>query len=1120
MSGCPVLRAPRGSCRRWGVLGLAVVMLFACDASAAPIPIRAAPVPAKVQAMPQRIDDFESAAAWRPVPADGVEMKLSTDSGVSGRALRIDFKFVKGGGYAVLHRDLAIDLPENYRFTFRLRGECRPNNLEFKLIDSTGANVWWCNRRDFVFPEAWSTEVIKQRHISFAWGPAGGGELRHAAALEFAITAGQGGEGTVWLDDLELTALPPPGGTPPPIRAVATSERAGHSPQMAIDGDPLTSWASGPRDKRPYLELDLGVEREFGGVVLDWEEGLEASAYVIDASYDRAHWRVLRTVAAGNGGRDALRLPEAEGRWLRLRVLNFATLGEVALNELTLMPLEWGETPERFFEWMAKQAPRGSFPRSVGGEQGYWTVVGDAAGDADEGLLGEDGLLEMGKRRASLEPFLFVNGRLVTWADVHSEQRLEGESQMSDGDWPLPRVDWKGAPLELSVTAFAIPDSSKLPAAARPLAGASTRLVARYRVRNPGPRPVAATLFLAVRPFQVNPPAQFLNTAGGVAAVHDIGRRGTTVRINDAYGFACVTPPTSFGATTYDQGGVVGFLRAGKPPRGSHSHDPQGTASAAAGWRLALEPGGETSVSVVVPLHESPAPLPAGAGERAVTAALAAVRADWETHRRGIVITAGSDSAREILVRAAHDSSRGLELRLPFNAATASIWPQLGYILVNRDGAAIQPGSRSYERSWIRDGSLTSSALLRLGHADIVKAFIEWFAPFQYGDGKVPCCVDHRGSDPVPEHDSHGEFIYLVAEYHRYTGDRALAEKMWPHVRAAAAYLDSLRSQRRGPEWQAPDKREFFGLLPPSISHEGYSAKPMHSYWDDLFALRGYKDAVYLAGVLGHDADRARLEKSRDEFAHDLAASVRAAMAVHKIDYVPGCADLGDFDATSTTIALNPVQAGDVLPREAIERTFERYWEFFRDRRDGKKDWEAYTPYELRTVGAFVRLGWRDRAAELLQYLLEGQRPAGWRQWPEVVWKDLRAPHFLGDLPHTWVGSDYVRSVLDMLAYVRESDDALVVGAGVPRSWIEGAGLTVRGLPTPYGPLSYTMRSTGDGVEVAVEGGLKVPQGGVVLAPPVLKPFRSATIDGRAAVPTPGGEVVAHTVPARVVFRP
>src|SRR6185436_3465685 len=258
---------------------------------------------------------------------------------------------------------------------------------------------------------------------------------------------------------------------------------------------------------------------------------------------------------------------------------------------------------------------------------------------------------------------------------------------------------------------------------------------------------------------------------------------------------------------------------------------------------------------------------------------------------------------------------------------------------------------------------------------------------------------------------------------------------MWPHVRAAALHLDSLRSLRRTPEWRTRENAPFYGLLPPSISHEGYSAKPMHSYWDDLFALRGFRDAADLAGALGQDADEARFARARDEFAKDLSASVNAAMKVHGIDFIPGCADLGDFDATSTTIALSPVQAGDVLPRAALERTFERYWEFFVKRRDGKEPWDAFTPYEIRNIGAFVRLGWRDRAQELLKFFMAYRRPAGWRQWPEVVFKEERANRFLGDLPHTWVGSDFVRSVIDLLAYERESDDALVLGAGVPASW-------------------------------------------------------------------------------------
>jgi len=82
-------------------------------------------------------------------------------------------------------------------------------------------------------------------------------------------------------------------------------------------------------------------------------------------------------------------------------------------------------------------------------------------------------------------------------------------------------------------------------------------------------------------------------------------------------------------------------------------------------------------------------------------------------------------------------------------------------ILISRDGAALRPGTRSYARSWIRDGAMMSAALLRLGHEDAAREYLAWYAPYQFKNGKVPCCVDARGSDPVPENDSHGELIYL-----------------------------------------------------------------------------------------------------------------------------------------------------------------------------------------------------------------------------------------------------------------------------------------------------------------------------------------------------------------------
>ena len=45
-----------------------------------------------------------------------------------------------------------LDLPWNYEFSFSVRGEAPTNTLEFKLVDGSGASVWWSNNPNFNFP--------------------------------------------------------------------------------------------------------------------------------------------------------------------------------------------------------------------------------------------------------------------------------------------------------------------------------------------------------------------------------------------------------------------------------------------------------------------------------------------------------------------------------------------------------------------------------------------------------------------------------------------------------------------------------------------------------------------------------------------------------------------------------------------------------------------------------------------------------------------------------------------------------------------------------------------------------------------------------------------------------
>jgi hypothetical protein len=242
-------------------------------------------------------------------------------------------------------------------------------------------------------------------------------------------------------------------------------------------------------------------------------------------------------------------------------------------------------------------------------------------------------------------------------------------------------------------------------------------------------------------------------------------------------------------------------------------------------------------------------------------------------------------------------------------------------------------------------------------------------------------------------------------------------------------------------------------------------------------------------------------------------------MANHRIDFLPGSVELGDFDATSTTVAVTPVGERTQLPQAALERTFERYYQqSIRARREGREPWEGYTPYEWRTVGTFVRLGWKERAHEAIELFFSHQRPPAWNHWAEVVFRDPKTPRFIGDMPHTWVGSDFIRSTLDLFAYERDSDGTLVVGAGIPAEWVtRDPGVVIEGLRTYYGPLNLRMRGEGNTVRVRLGGGLRVPPGGVVVRSPLSRPIRRATVNGHPASAS-AEQVIINRLPAEIVL--
>ena len=967
------------------------------------------------------LDDFKNLAPWQASASDQVQARIQHDA--TG-AMCLHYDFGRVSGYAVARRALPLDLPAHFGFTLRLHGQGAANAFQVKWLDASGDNVWWRNLPGFVPPAKALELPIRQRQIEFAWGPTSDKVLRQPSTLELVVASGSGGgAGRLCFERLQLQHLPAPG---PVLAPLLTHTLHGNT---------------------HITTLDLGTPTDFNGLHWRWAQPGRPQQALVQSSDDGRHWHTLHHLRGSRRTWQLLWLPDQHRRYVRLTGNAVATLQAPS-------PSAW---PDRnaMLHALAVAAPRSHHPRAMHGEQNYWTLVGVDGGGANAALLSEDGAIEPHRGGPSLEPMVQTgDGRLLGWHEVQAAGL--SSTTLREGHLPLPTVHWQHPAFGLTVEAGAEGQRSQ--------AG----LIARYTLHNPTAARQQLRLVLLLRPWQVNPPQQFLNTPGGVAAITTLQWRpaasrsasGTTVGqllVDRKPWLATLQAPAQVQAASFDAGDVLG--PAATPLR--TLRDPQGLASARLDWPVDLAPGERRSIHIVLPLVGSPA-LPASAG--AADARLDTLAAAWRSRLNRVAFTL-PPAAQPL-----QDSLRAA----------------LSHILLSRDGPALQPGTRSYARSWVRDGAMMVAGLLRLGEQDAARAFVRWYATQLFANGKVPCCVDARGADPVAENDSHGQFIFAVAELWRYSArgdaDLALIASLWPQVDAAAHYMEQLRQSERSALNQQPGRSAFWGLMPASISHEGYSAKPMHSHWDNFWALAGWRDAALLARVLGHGARADVLAAQQAEFQQDLAASLANTMARHRINHLPGAAELGDFDPSSSSVIFSPAGAEHLVPAAVLQTTWQRYWDESQHR-SRATDWAEYTPYELRSVSALLRLGHADRAHHMLNFFYRDQRPAGWHQWAEVVDRQPRHARFIGDMPHAWIASDFIRSALDLLAYSRDSDQALVLAAGVPAAWLANGPVGVQGLGTAYGALGYQLRMDDQRrPRLTLAAGQAKPPGGLWLA--------------------------------------
>ena len=852
---------------------------------------------------------------------------------------------------------------------------------------------------------------------------------------------------------------------------------AGDPSQIWSGNSPRTMQAAGKHAGTRTLDIALGRALPVAGLEVWW--GGPRDGAKLEGREPSGKWIPLGEDPGSLGDLSYLAAPEVH-TVNALRMTAGESGGAPVLKRLRLLGPERVMTATKRQEIVASRTNSSLFPSSLHQQQVYWTAVGIPAG-MQKSIFDEYGNLEPYKGSPMVQAAWRDDGGRAVIAD-----NVDRKHSLREGWMPIPTVQWNPqAGVEVRNDALSIEQN-----------GQPVTLV-RYRVSNTGAQPVSGKLSLVLRPLQVNPPWQH----GGASPIRELAIEGpadrTDVRVNGRVLFAALTPADARGAAAFGkfgEGEITAHVAAGTVPGSLTASDADGLAAALLNYEVKLSPGEHRDVVLAFPLGTSRADAKTGALPEAPAVdrkALVGAKGD---------AGAGFDATADTVAKQWHSRFGKLGLSLPDESLVDMLRAQGAYMLINQTGPAMQPGPRNYNRSFIRDGAATSSILLRVGQAKVARDYLKWYSDHAVHDnGLVSPILNDDGSVNTGfgsdiEYDSQGEFIALVADVARYDGGPDGVRDYQAVVKRAMKFMQELRERTLVPGYMAdqPAPERFHGIIARSISHEGYS-KPTHSYWDDYWALKGWHDGAWLAEQWG-DAETARW--AREQYAalrESLAASIRATMKWKGSDSIPADADTGGSDPTSVSIGLDPAGQQDLMPADALKLTFDRYLAEVRAR-DLPGALYAYTPYEMRNVLTYVRLNQPQQADELLHSLVRHRRPLEWQVLAEVIHSRERYNGYLGDMPHTWIGAEYARTIFGMLA--QEDLDRLTLLAGAPSSWVAGEGLKVDGLPTMYGPLSMSARQQGKQLWVKLGSGLGKDTPLSVNWPSRQKPSR-VTVDGK-----------------------
>lgn len=439
--------------------------------------------------------------------------------------------------------------------------------------------------------------------------------------------------------------------------------------------------------------------------------------------------------------------------------------------------------------------------------------------------------------------------------------------------------------------------------------------------------------------------------------------------------------------------------------------------------------------------------------------------------------------------------ARGIDIETPERKVNDTFKANLIYDLIARDKVGddyVQTVNKfHYHAFWLRDSSYIVRMYDVSGYPDIARQCLDFFARWQQPDGNF---VSQGG-----QFDGWGQTMWAYGEHFRIAHDRAFAEKVYPAVQKAVAWLVQAR---------ASDPMHLMPSTSPGDNEELTGHVTGHNFW----ALAGLKNAIALAEGLGHTADVKAWRREYDDYFNEFKGALQKATATTGGYIPPGLEgehgqDWGNMMSVYPEIILDP---HDPMVTATLNGTRAKYQEGIMTYGDG-----AFLHHYLtmkNTETELVRGDQQMAIEELYGLLVHTSSTHAGFEYNIRPWGDR---DFDGNLaPHGWFAAKFRTLVRDMM--LREQGADLHLLSAISPAWVKpGAEIKVERAPTNFGQVNFTLAFTANGATLSLSPQFTEAPARTILHLPWFMDTTKVTIDGRPAS-IKDGEVVLPAATRKV----